>query len=83
MRDEAAGQLAKTVSDLEILSGELEKAERFLERIDPDSETFLDASAQLEFLFRPGFLYAEEAFAQYRRYLKSLTVRLERAASSR
>ena len=80
LRDEAAGQLAKTVADLEILAGELEKTERFLNRIDPDSETFRDASAQLEFLFRPGFLHAEEAFSQYRRYLKSLTVRLERAA---
>jgi len=82
LRDGAGNCLTKIVTDLETLSEEYAKKERFLDRIDPDSETYEDVSAQLDFLFRPGFLYADEAFTQYRRYLKSMTVRLERAVGS-
>ena len=58
------------------------KAEEALSRIRGDSESAADVNDQLDFLFRNGFLRCPEAVARYMRYLKALTVRLERAKSS-
>ncbi|MBR2363934.1 MAG: ATP-dependent RNA helicase HrpA [Lentisphaeria bacterium] len=58
------------------------KAEDALKKIRSDSETADDVNTQLDFLFRPGFLRCPEAVGRYTRYLKALTVRLERAKSS-
>ncbi len=81
LRDNAAECLAETVSLLENLYAEYRKLERYLYRLDEDSWSYQDAALQLEFLFRPGFLKAADAVDQYKRYLKALTIRLERAVA--
>ena len=68
--------------ELEKIYSQYTKVESALSRIRSDSETYEDARAQLDFLFRPGFLLCPEAVDSYGRYLKSLAVRLERAANS-
>ena len=73
--------MAQTVSTLENLYKDYQKMEKYLDRLDRNSDTYEDVSMQLDFLFREGFLKTGDAFAQYRRYIKSLAIRLERAVS--
>ncbi len=81
LRDEAALSLAGTIRMLEDIYQEYIRAARSLKQIREDSETFEDAQSQLDFLFRKGFLQTPDAVAQYKRYLKSLAIRLDRARS--
>ncbi len=86
LRDLAAERLTETLELLEQIYAEYRKAKRHLDRLDNmNSEsaegTVLDASAQLDYLFRKGFLRLPDAVREYKRYLKSLTIRLERAVS--
>ncbi len=84
LRDLASVKLAETVAMLEQIYAEYGKAKRHLNRLedrDPESGTVVDASAQIDYLFRTGFLHTQEAVQEYKRYLKALTIRLERAVS--
>ncbi len=81
-RDILSELVAENLEMLEQIHEALGKADRLLDRLPEESFTFMDASRQLDFLFRKGFLRIPEAVQQYRRYLKSLTVRLERALQS-
>ena len=81
LRDTTGEKVAQTVSSLESLYKDYQKMEKYLDRLDRDSDTYEDVSMQLDFLFREGFLKTGDAFAQYRRYIKSLAIRLERAVS--
>ena len=78
-----AAEISSAILDeLEEIHFHYMKAEGALKKIRSDSETADDVNTQLDFLFRPGFLRCPEAVDRYVRYLKALTVRLERAASS-
>ncbi len=79
--DTAGEKVAQTVCTLENLYKDYQKMEKYLDRLDRNSDTYEDVSMQLDFLFREGFLKTGDAFAQYRRYIKSLAIRLERAVS--
>ena len=78
-----AAEISSAILDeLEEIHFHYMKAEGALKKIRSDSETADDVNTQLDFLFRPGFLRCPEAVDRYARYLKALSVRLERAASS-
>lgn len=74
--------MQQILEELEEIHFYYEKAENALRKIDEESESASDVNDQLDFLFRRGFLLCPEAVGNYTRYLKSLTVRLERARSS-
>ncbi len=79
LRDHAASALQETLLLLKSVYSEYKRAKEKLNRIKPDTSSYIDAESQINFLLRPGFLYAEEAVRNYCRYFKSLTIRLERA----
>ncbi len=85
LRDHAAEKLAETAGLLEQIYAEYRKAKQYLDRLedrgDAAAGTVVDATAQLDYLFRTGFLHTPEAVREYKRYLKALTIRLERAVS--
>lgn len=70
---------AEKLAALSELAVMYDKALENANRLPDDSETYADACDQLDFLFRDGFLRTYAAFEQYKRYLKSLITRLERA----
>jgi len=41
-----------------------------------------DLEMQLDFLFRPGFLKTQDLFSRYPRYLKAMTVRIQRLCNN-
>ena len=78
----AAETCMAILEELEDIHFHYMKAEEALKKIRSDSECADDVNDQLDFLFRPGFLRCPEAVDRYVRYLKALTVRLERAKTS-
>ena len=81
-RDTMASVLAAQLQSLEQIYRQIQQVDKLLNRLPDDCYTADDANNQLEFLFRKGYWQIPEAVQQYPRYLKSLTVRLERAVQS-
>ncbi|MDF7807985.1 ATP-dependent RNA helicase HrpA [Pontiellaceae bacterium B12219] len=68
-----------------ILEDLLTQREKILEGISDlkaDFDSLHDMEMQLAFLFRPGFLQTLEIFSRYPRYLKALSVRIQRARNN-
>jgi len=74
--------LSEKILFLEKLCKEAAQIHRKLRNLPEDSFSAEDMRNELDFLFRDGFLNFSEAFSQYGRYLKSLSVRLDRAVLS-
>jgi ATP-dependent helicase HrpA len=77
----ARGMLYETAAErAQILTGMMEQREKISAALDelPSGDARDDIEMQLAFLFRPGFLQTAEIFDRLPRYLKSVTLRIER-----
>ncbi len=79
LRDCAAENLSAVTDNLCNVFAAYGKMEKFLNKLPSNSRAREDAEQQLAFLFRPGFLRTGGAVDHYKRYLRALAVRLERA----
>ena len=77
--DRIGPEILKWVDELEKFSAAADRSRDLIRRLPAHSWTESDASRQLDFLFRSGFLRCAEAVCEYSRYLRSLNQRLERA----
>ena len=80
-----AGLYEMVEENARILERLLEQREAILESISTlkaDFDTLHDLEMQLEFLFRPGFLQTLDIFRRYPRYLKAMSVRVQRAQNN-
>ncbi|MDF7822572.1 ATP-dependent RNA helicase HrpA [Pontiellaceae bacterium B12227] len=80
-----AGLYEMVEENARILENLLEQREAILESISTlkaDFDTLHDLEMQLEFLFRPGFLQTLDIFSRYPRYLKAMSVRVQRARNN-
>ncbi len=78
-RDTVADCARKWFDALERIHPLLTEVRKAIGRLHPDSETRLDAEAELSLFFRPGFLRTGDLFLRTERYLKALLIRLRRA----
>lgn len=78
-RDAVADLAAKELATLEKLVELRSGAEKAMRRLNDGSLAADDAREELDLYFRPGFLRTPELFARTPRYLKALSIRLERA----
>ena len=79
-KPEIGANMSKLQNQLEDLCFQIDHIKTAIKKLPGSSFCRRDAEAELKFFFRPGFLKTPEAFTNYPRYLKSLTLRLERAA---
>jgi ATP-dependent helicase HrpA len=78
-----AGLAEKRVAMLEQMAEQYTHIRELLKKSKGRAhENCADAQAQLEFLFRPGFLRDEAVWSRYPRYLKALAIRAERIHSA-
>ncbi len=73
-------ELVRLTAELEKLSVSVDRIKDLMHRLPKQSWTRIDASNQLAFLLRDGFLRCAEAVGEYHRYMKSLHLRMERAS---
>ena len=79
-KPEIGANMSKLQNQLEELCFQVDHIKTAIKKLPSTSFCRQDSTDELKFFFRPGFLKTPEAFANYPRYLKSLTLRLERAA---
>ena len=72
--------MTKLINTLEAQCGDVDAIKNAAKKLPGSSFCKQDVLDELKFFYRPGFLKTPELFAQYPRYMKSLTLRLERAA---
>ena len=82
VRDEAAGLLQRNFDFLRKIEEAAAPLDRALRQFRGDDPVRMDVQAQLDWLFRDGFLRTPEAVAEYPRWLKAAGIRLERARTS-
>ncbi|MGE4301745.1 MAG: ATP-dependent RNA helicase HrpA [Victivallaceae bacterium] len=85
--DKAKMSLGETsdnlLAEIELYAGWHEKISAGIDRVGGRAAVCTaDAERQLGFLFRPGFLRSDEALSGYLRYLRGLSLRLERMNSA-
>lgn len=81
---EARGLLYATAADqAQCLTVLLEQREAIIAALDTvQGDARNDTEMQLAFLFRPGFLRMRGVYARYPRYLKALTLRIQRCRAN-
>ena len=79
-KPEIGANMSKLQKQLEELCFQVDSIKNAIKKLPGSSFCRQDCTDEIKFFFRPGFLKVPEAFANYPRYLKSLTLRLERAA---
>ena len=79
-KPEIGANMNKLVNLLEAQCNEVDAIRAAAKKLPGSTFCKQDALDELKFYYRPGFLKIPEAFANYPRYLKSLSLRLERAA---
>ena len=79
-KPEIGANMSKLVSTLEAQVTQVDAIKSAAKKLPGSTFCKQDALDELKFFYRPGFLKIPEAFANYPRYLKSLSLRLERAA---
>ena len=79
-KPEIGANMTKLQNTLEELCFQVDAIKNAVRKLPGTSFCRQDVTDELKFFFRPGFLKVQEAFANYPRYLRSLALRLERAA---
>ena len=72
--------MSRLAQTLEKQCSDVDSIKAAAKRLPGGNFTKQDILDEIKFLYRPGFLKTREAFSNYPRYLKSLHLRLERAA---
>ena len=72
--------MTKLVNTLESQCNDVDAIKAAAKKLPGSSFCKQDVLDEIKFFYRPGFLKVPEAFANYPRYMKSLSLRLERAA---
>ena len=79
-KPEIGANMTKLVNTLEAQCGDVDAIKNAAKKLPGSSFCKQDVLDELKFFYRPGFLKTPEAFAEYPRYMKSLILRIERAA---
>ncbi|MDH3345719.1 MAG: ATP-dependent RNA helicase HrpA, partial [Kiritimatiellaceae bacterium] len=81
---EARGTLYATLAELSTeLESLLEQRQKVIEKLDDlPAEAHEDIEFQLDYLFRPGFLKTEDLFRRLPRYLRAISIRIERLSNN-
>lgn len=79
-KPEIGANMSHLAQTLEKQCSDVDSIKAAAKRLPGGNFTKQDILDEIKFLYRPGFLKTREAFSNYPRYLKSLHLRLERAA---
>lgn len=79
-KPEIGANMTKLVNTLESQCNDVDIIKAAVKKLPGSSFCKQDVLDEIKFFYRPGFLKVPEAFANYPRYMKSLSLRLERAA---
>ena len=85
-REAARSKFSRTADELfaqlKSLFESVEKIRSLLKKLPSSSATVQDIEAQLDFYFRPGFLNYSIWHSNYKRYLRGIELRLQRAIAN-
>ncbi len=59
-----------------------DRVRNLMKKLPSSSNTYIDIDYQLEFYFRPGFLRSNFWYDRYKRYLRALELRIQRAIAN-